>query len=129
MTDMIRIKVDNGPEDLVEIVTLPVEYSTLHPESGEFLQGQGVLKDFSLSGVYFHALEPIPLQPGHTLPLTIFTPLAPLNRHDSSRIQARAEVVRLESPSPDNDYLGVAASFLEFPCFIINAANHLNNNN
>ena len=111
------------------LVTLPVEYSTFHPESGEFLQGQGILKDFSLSGVFFHAFEPIPLQPGHTLTLTIITPLAPLSRHDSSHIQARAEVVRLEGPSPDNDYHGVAASFLEFPCFINNAINQVNSNN
>jgi hypothetical protein len=110
------------------LITLPVEYSTFHPESGEFLQGQGILKDFSLSGVFFHAFEPIPVQPGHTLTLTIMTPLAPLSHHDCSHIQVRAEVVRLEGPSPDNDYHGVAASFLEFPCFI-NAINQVNSNN
>ena len=110
------------------LVTLPVEYSTFHPESGEFLQGQGVLKDFSLGGLYFRSIDPVPLQPGHTLTLTIFTPLAPMSRHDSSHIQARAEVVRLEEPSPDSAYHGVAVSFLEFPSFI-NAANHLNSNN
>jgi c-di-GMP-binding flagellar brake protein YcgR len=110
------------------LVTLPVEYSAFHPESGEILEGQGILKDFSLSGVFFHALEPIPLQLGHTLTLTIITPLAPLSRHDSSHIQVRAEVVRLESPSPESDYHGVAASFLEFP-FFINTANQVNTNN
>ena len=107
------------------LVTLPVEYSTFHPESGEFHQGQGILKDFSLSGVYFHAMDPIPLQPGNTLTLTIFTPLAPLSHYDSSQIQGRAEVVRLEEPSPDSGYQGVAASFLEFPSFIP-AASQLN---
>ncbi len=110
------------------LVTLPVEYSTFHPESGEFLQGQGVLKDFSLGGLYFRSIDPVPLQPGHTLTLTIFTPLAPMSRHDSSHIQARAEVVRLEEPSPDSAYHGVAVSFLEFPSFI-NTANQLNSNN
>ena len=107
------------------LVTLPVEYSTFHPESGEFLQGQGVLKDFSLGGLYFRSIDPVPLQPGHTLTLTIFTPLAPMSRHDSSHIQARAEVVRLEEPNPDSDYHGVAVSFLEFPSFI-NPAKQLN---
>jgi len=105
-----------------------VEYSTFHPDSGEFLQGQGVLKDFSLGGVYFRSIDPVPLQPGHTLTLTIYTPLAPLSRHDSSHIQARAEVVRLEEPSSDTAYHGVAVSFLEFPSFI-NSINHLNSNN
>jgi hypothetical protein len=110
------------------MVTLPVEYSTFHPESGEFLQGQGVLKDFSLGGVYFRSVEPIPLQPGNTLTLTIFSPLAPLSRHDSSHIQARAEVVRLEEPTSDNAYHGVAVSFLEFPSFI-NPVNQVNSTN
>lgn len=110
------------------LVTLPVEYSTFHPESGEFFHGQGVLKDFSLGGVYFRSVEPVPLQPGNTLTLTIFTPLAPLSHHDSSHIQARAEVVRLEEPSSESAYHGVAVSFLEFPSFI-NGANQVNNHN
>jgi hypothetical protein len=109
------------------LVTLPVEYSAFHPESGEFHQGEGILKDFSLSGVYFHSLDPVPLQPGHTLTLTISTPLAPLSHLDPSHIQAQAEVVRLEGPSPDNGYHGVAVSFLEFPSFI-NLANQVNCN-
>lgn len=100
------------------LVTLPVEYSILHPDSGEFHHGQGILKDFSLSGVYFQAMGPVPLQPGHTFTLTISTPLAPLSSYDSSFIQARAEVVRLDGPSPESGYQGVAASFLEFPSFI-----------
>jgi len=107
------------------LVTLPVEYSAFHPESGDSLHGQGVLKDFSLGGVFFHAVDPVPLQPGSTLTLTILTPLAPLSRLDSSHIQARAEVVRLEEPSNDHGYHGVAVSFLEFPSFI-NPANQLN---
>jgi c-di-GMP-binding flagellar brake protein YcgR len=108
------------------LVTLPVEYIACHPESGELHQGQGILKDFSLSGVFFHALEPIPLQPGHTLMLTISTPLAPLNQHDVSFIRAQAEVVRLEEPSPDNGYQGVAVSFLDSPRFL-NLPNQVNN--
>ena len=31
------------------LVTLPVEYTTCHPESGEFHQGTGILKDFNPS--------------------------------------------------------------------------------
>ena len=108
------------------LVTLPVEYTACHPESGELHQGHGILKDFSLSGVYFHSLDPIPLQPGHTLTLTIATPLAPLSQHDVSFIQAQAAVVRLEEPSPDSGYHGVAVSFLDFPCFL-NLTNQVNN--
>lgn len=100
------------------LVTLPVEYTACHPESGEFHQGQGILKDFSLSGVYFHSLDPVPLQPGHTLMLTISTLLTPLSQYDLPHIQVQAAVVRLEEPSSDYGYHGVAVSFLDFPCFI-----------
>lgn len=108
------------------LVTLPVEYSAFHPESGEYLQGQGVLKDFSLGGLYFRSIDPVPLPPGHPLTLTILTPLAPLSRFDSSHIQARAEVVRLEDPTPESAYHGVAVSFVEFPSFINSAAQATN---
>jgi hypothetical protein len=108
------------------LVTLPVEYIARHPESGELHQGLGILKDFSLSGVYFHSLDPVPLQPGYTLTLTISTPLAPLSQHDVSFIQVQAEVVRLEEPSSDSDYHGVAVSFLDFPCFL-SLPNQVNN--
>jgi hypothetical protein len=108
------------------LVTLPMEYTAYHPESGEYHQGQGILKDFSLSGVYFHSLDPVPFQPGHTLTLTISTPLAPLSHQDAPCIQAHAAVVRLEGPSPDSGYHGVAVSFLSYPCFL-NLTNQMNN--
>jgi hypothetical protein len=108
------------------LVTLPMEYTACHPESGELHQGQGILKDFSLSGVYFISVDPVPLQPGHILTLTISTLLAPLNHCDVCFIQAQAEVVRLEEPSPDCDHHGVAVSFLDFPCFL-NLPNQVNN--
>ena len=109
------------------LVTLPVEFTACHPESGELLQGQGILKDFSLSGVYFQPLDPVPLQPGHLLTLIISTPLAPLSHLDPSHIQAHAAVVRLDGPLTDTGYQGVAASFLDFPSFL-NVTNQVNNN-
>jgi hypothetical protein len=108
------------------LVTLPVEYIACHPESGEVHQGQGILKDFSLSGVFFQSLEPVLLQPGHTLTLKISTPLAPLSQYDISFIQAQAEVVRLVEPSPDSGYPGVAVAFLDYPCFL-NPPNQVKN--
>jgi hypothetical protein len=108
------------------LLTLPVEYTVCLPESGEIHQGQGMLKDFSLSGVYFHSLDPVPLQPGNTLTLTIATPLAPLSHHDFPFIQAQAEVVRLEEACTDNGYHGVAVSFLGYPSFC-NLVNQVNN--
>jgi hypothetical protein len=108
------------------LVTLPVEYTACHPESGELHQGHGISKDFSLSGVYFLSIDPVQLQPGQALTLTISTPLAPLSQYDVCFIQAQAEVVRLEEPSPDSGYHGVAVSFLDFPCFL-NLPNQVNN--
>jgi len=109
------------------LVTLPVEFTACHPESGELHQGQGVLKDFSLSGVFFQSLDPVPLQPGSIITLIISTPLAPLSHLDASYIQVHAAVVRLEELSPDSSCQGVAASFLDFPCFL-NLTAQLNNN-
>ncbi len=109
------------------LVTLPVEFSAFHPESGEYHEGQGVLKDFSLSGVYFHSREPIPFEPGHILTLSISTPLPPLSHFDHTHIQVRGEVVRLEGPCPENGHHGVAVNFLEFPTFA-NQINQVNLN-
>lgn len=100
------------------LVTLPVEYIASNPVTGELYHGQGVLRDFSLSGVYFHSLEPFPLLPGHTLTLIITTPLASLCHQDDSHIQASAEVVRLEASSREDGSPGVAVSFRGFPCFL-----------
>ncbi|MGQ9688371.1 MAG: PilZ domain-containing protein [Desulfobaccales bacterium] len=107
------------------LVTLLVEYSAYHLETGELHQGEGLVKDFSLGGVYFHTLEPIPFQPGHVIHLTIITPLAPLSHLDSSHIQVQAEILRLDEPTEENGCHGVAASFLHYPSFLF-AANSLN---
>lgn len=99
------------------LLKLPLEFSSFHPESGEYHAGQGVLKDFSLSGVYFHSQEPLPLQPGHILNIIISTPLPPLSQFDHTHIQVRGEIVRLEGPCPEKGHHGVAVNFLEFPSF------------
>lgn len=110
------------------LVTLPVEYTAFHPDSGELHQGEGILKDFSLSGVYFRVLDPVSFQKGHILTLTITTPLASLSHHDSPHIQVQAEVVRLDEPSLESGFYGVAVSFLGFPSFLY-VTNSVNNSN
>jgi len=109
------------------LVTLPVDYTTRRPDSGKLLKGQGILQNFSLGGIFFRCLEPVSLEPGQVLTLTITFPLAPLNQLDSSHIRAQAAIVRLEEPAPESQGLGVAASFLEFPAFL-NTSNMVNNN-
>ncbi len=100
------------------VVTLPVEFTVIHPETEERYQGEGMLRDFSLGGAFFYPVAPPPLQPGQVLLLTIITPLATLCSHDSNCIQAQGRVVRLEEHTREKDCLGVAVAFLEFPRFL-----------
>jgi c-di-GMP-binding flagellar brake protein YcgR len=99
------------------MVSLEVEYCADFPETGELLHGQGTLKDFSLSGVYFFSDPPIPLLPGQTLTLIISTSLPNLDLFDTSHIKARGEVVRLEPTEPSRRQFGIAINFLESPTF------------
>lgn len=98
-------------------VSLNVEFYAKSQETGRALQGQGVLKDFSLSGVYFFTEPPIPLVPGQILTLCISASLPHLDQFGTSHIRATGLVMRLEkahgAPLPG----GVAVSFLEGPSF------------
>ena len=95
------------------ILPLPVRYETHHPKSGELCQGQGVLRDISLSGSFFHLNQEAPLQTGQLLSLTIMAPLPFLNNGPISHLSAQAEVVRLEPPGPSDPRYGVAVNFLQ----------------
>jgi c-di-GMP-binding flagellar brake protein YcgR len=98
-------------------VILPVKYTTAAAESGEPYQGQGLTRDISLSGSYFHVDFPGPLQPGRVISLTIGASLPALDSPDTSHFQARGEVVRLEPPGSASPFYGVAVNFLEGPFF------------
>jgi hypothetical protein len=98
-------------------VPLGVEYHTQLPESGELHQGQGVLRDISLSGSYFHVEPTAPLKLGQTLSLTIAASLPHLDLHDTSHLKATGEVVRLDPPGEACPHYGVAIAFLEGPTF------------
>jgi hypothetical protein len=95
------------------IIPLAVQYRTQCPVSGELCQGQGVLRDISLSGSFFHLDHETTFQPGQILSLTITAPLPFLNGQQVSHLQAEGEVVRLEPPGPANPNLGVAVHFLQ----------------
>jgi c-di-GMP-binding flagellar brake protein YcgR len=99
------------------MVSLDVQYYTDFPETGQLFQGHGMLKDFSLSGVYFLSDPPIPLLPGQTLTLTITASLPNLDLFDTSHIKARGQVVRLEPSDPKSYPLGIAINFIETPTF------------
>jgi hypothetical protein len=95
------------------IIPLPVRYQTFHPESGKLHQGQGVIRDISLSGSFFHLDYDAPLQPGQILSLTIAAPLPFLDFDPISHFTAAAKVIRLEPPRPSNLGYGVAVNFLQ----------------
>jgi len=99
------------------VVPLSVEYRTHLPETGEFQQGNGILRDISLSGSFFHVEPPASFKPGQIVSLTIAAPLPFLDFEETSHLKAKGEVVRLEPPGPANPYYGVALHFLEGPSF------------
>lgn len=95
------------------IIPLEVRYQTQCPVSGELHQGQGVLRDISLTGSFFHVDHPVNFQPGQILSLTISAPLPFLDNHHISQFTAQGEVVRLEPPGPANPNFGVAINFIQ----------------
>ena len=93
-------------------VTLPVAYHTRLPETDAPFQGQGVLRDISLGGTYFHVDSGISFQPGQILSLTVSAPLHYLEDTDLSHLQATGEVIRFDPPTPNRPQAGVALNFL-----------------
>jgi len=98
-------------------VLLPVRYSASPAECGELYQGQGLTRDISLSGSYFHVSSPGPIKPGCVISLNIDASLPFPDSPETSHFQAKGEVVRLELPGPASPYYGVAVNFLEGPSF------------
>ena len=94
------------------MVSLPVEYHTRLPDTDAPFQGQGVLRDISLSGTYFHVDPDTSFQPGQILSLTVFAPLPYLEDTDITHLQATGEVIRFDPPAPDRPQAGVALNFL-----------------
>ncbi len=95
------------------IIPLEVRYQTRCPVSGELHQGQGLLRDISLTGSFFHVDHPVDFQPGQILSLTIAAPLPFLDNHLISQFTAAGEVIRLEPPGPTNPNFGVAINFIQ----------------
>ncbi len=93
-------------------VSLPVEYHTRLPETDAPFQGQGVLRDISLGGTYFHIDPGTSFQPGQILSLIVSVPLPYLEDIDISYLQATGEVIRFDPPEPNHPQAGVALKFL-----------------
>jgi hypothetical protein len=99
-------------------VSLPVEYQARLPDSESPCQGQGCLRDISLSGLYFHVDSDMAFQQGQVLALSIFAPLQYLEGSDISHLRATGKVIRFDPPAPNQPMGGVALNFLEGPTFL-----------
>jgi hypothetical protein len=94
------------------MVSLPVEYYTRLPETDAPFQGQGVLRDISLGGTYFHVDPSTSFQPGQILSLIVSAPLPYLEDTRISHLQATGKVIRFDPPEPNRPQAGVALEFL-----------------
>ena len=99
-------------------VSLPVEYQARLPGDVTPSQGQGCLRDISLSGIYFHTDSDISFEQGQIISLSIFAPLEYLEGSDISHLRATGQVIRFDPPEPDRPLGGVALNFLEGPTFL-----------
>jgi hypothetical protein len=98
-------------------VSLPVEFNTRLADTDAPFQGQGILRDISLGGTYFHVDPGTSFQQGQILSLTISAPLPYLEDSDITHLQATGEVVRFDPPGANRFQGGVALNFLEGPTF------------
>jgi hypothetical protein len=99
------------------MVSLPVTYHTRLSDTDAPFQGQGILRDISLCGTYFHVDADAYFQLGQILSLSIAAPLPYLEDPDITHLQATGEVVRFDPPGPDRPQAGVALNFLGGLCF------------
>jgi hypothetical protein len=94
------------------MVALPVAFHTRLPDTDAPFQGEGVLRDISLGGTYFHVDPGTSFEPGQILSLTVAAPLPYLEDTDITHLQATGEVVRFDPPTPHRPQAGVALNFL-----------------
>jgi hypothetical protein len=93
-------------------VSLPVAFHTRLPDTDAPFQGQGVLRDISLSGTYFLVDSDTSFQLGQILSLTVTAPLPYLEDPTLTHLRATGEVVRFDPPTPNRPQAGVALNFL-----------------
>jgi c-di-GMP-binding flagellar brake protein YcgR len=94
-------------------VALPVAYNTRLPDTDTPFHGQGLLRDISLGGTYFHADSGSYFKRGQILSLTVSAPLLYLEDTELSCLQVTGEVIRVDPPTPNCPQAGVALNFLE----------------
>ncbi len=92
-------------------ISLGICYQTHCPESEGLHQGQGIIRNISLSGILFEVDDNPALQLGQSLSLNIAAPMLFLDSDDNPYLTAIGEVVRLEPPGFANPNYAVAVRF------------------
>lgn len=92
---------------------LPVAYVVFVPDTPQPLQGQGILKDISLTGLFFHVPPDFWFGLGQTVDITVASTPADLENPQAALIKALGKVVRLIPPDRNNPNVGVAVHFLQ----------------
>jgi hypothetical protein len=92
-------------------VSLPVRYAV--PGGAEECSGLGVLKNISLSGLFFESPPPMKLEKGQVLEVRIAASLPSLNIQSVSHLEVKGEVVRLVRPTRSNASWGIAVRFAD----------------
>lgn len=95
------------------VLSLPVRFHDAAAALGEESGGRGVLKNISLSGLYFECPPPVDLKQGQVLQLSIAASLPSLDLLGTSHLAARGEVLRLDHLLGADRACGVAVRFLE----------------
>jgi c-di-GMP-binding flagellar brake protein YcgR len=78
------------------VLALPVRYQVVSGDTAGKPQGQGLLKNISLGGIYFECPPPVNIKPGEILQFTIAASLPALDIFGTSQLKARGEVLRLD---------------------------------
>ena len=95
------------------IIQLGVRYQNHCTESYELHQGQGIIRNISLSGILFDAEDTSTLRVGQCLSLTIIAPMLFLEQDHIPHLKATGIIVRLEPPGYVNSNHGVAVRLTE----------------
>jgi len=91
---------------------VPIRFVLEQPETQDFQEGEGILKDISTGGMLIKVEPPLPVEPGNIREFLFF--LIPENAQqcDLAHFQAQGLVLRLDPPDPNSSAYGMAVQFL-----------------
>ena len=91
---------------------LPIRFIVEQPETQDYQDGEGMLKDISHGGIFFTVEPPLPVEPGHIREFSFFLTPENAKQRDQARLHAQGLVLRIDPPDPNSAAYGVAVQFL-----------------